>query len=100
LSNPFVGEKAADALRAFGPAAEKELLTALAGNDRDGRLRAARLLKDLGSTEALGPLKSAGRDRDQELANAAWDAARTVAFHPVKPYVPPESVVAAPPRPQ
>jgi serine/threonine protein kinase len=93
------GDKAVDALRAIGPAAEKDVQSALSSTEHDVRRRACIVLKDIGSTDSLPLLKTAARDHDRAVAEAAWETCRILAFHPVKPSVPDSNTpIAAKPK--
>jgi hypothetical protein len=84
LDNFFVGEDCFKALRAIGPGAEKDLLLALNKNNRESQVRICKLLKEFGSTDSTTALKAAGRSNDGEVAKAAWDALKVIAFFPAK----------------
>src|SRR5262249_28690840 len=88
LDNFFVGEKAYQALRAIGPGAERDLHTVLASSKKEAAVRACKLLKEFGSTASIGPLKTATHDKHGDVAKAAWDALKTIVFHPTKPVAP------------
>jgi serine/threonine protein kinase len=88
LDNFFVGEKAYQALRAIGPAAERDVVGVVSGNQKGGAVRACKFLKEFGSTASIGPLKSAAKDKNGDVSKAAWDALKTIAFFPTKPVAP------------
>ena len=91
-----------------GAAAERELDSVLASNQKGGALRACRLLKEFGSTASIGPLKTATKDKNAEvskklrlmvgLSNGLFAGARTSrssggaspgAYFPSIPFLPP-----------
>ena len=101
LGDFFVGERAAEALRNFGPAIEKDVLPALSARDNEARIRACNLIKEFGSKAAIPALKIAAQDREERVSKAAWEAWKTIAFHPAEPVSaePPTPVVSKPSGP-
>jgi hypothetical protein len=74
LADPFVRGKAAQALKALGPAAEKAVLPFLANPDRGVRIEACQVLGAVGGPDSLEPLQAAAGDADPGVAEEARKA--------------------------
>jgi hypothetical protein len=85
IANFHDGGRSFNALRAIGTSAEKAVAAVLTDEKKDKRIKAAQFLKDYGSGASIKALQVATQDSDREVAKAAWDAWKTIAFHNPKP---------------
>ena len=82
LGDFFDREKAAQALKAMGPVAEKPILPTLNGADAPTRVAACGVLAAVGTKECLPALEQAARGPDRNVALAAADAVRAIRARP------------------